>query len=278
MTRKVEHSNKAIKTKFYWSLWFQWVAATVGSLALVAELARRFFPIIFGFNMGMVIVTGIVVMGLVGVAQGLILRRFFVPMRGWVLATLAGSAIVIAFAAFVTFPIKVPGEPYVAVQEYDSEGNFLRSWTGEEVAPGHFGSLLAILDGAADGATPSGGSVAVGTLGSGIHVGDFDTILGLLVAWLVGGASVGIAQWLVLRRRIIRVAGWIWAAILGKVAAGICSCIVLENMTGLVTSLEVPLSVSLAGMVVYSAVQGAATGVVLVRSVRRTLSLKEGTI
>ena len=74
MMGMVEKSDKAMKIQFGWSLWLKWVAATVGSLALAGELARRFFPMVIGFNVGMVVVTGIVVMSLAGVAQGLIWR------------------------------------------------------------------------------------------------------------------------------------------------------------------------------------------------------------
>jgi hypothetical protein len=256
---------ESMKTHLDWGVWLRWVAVTVVSLALAGEIVRRYFSMVFGFNVGMVIATGIVVMGLVGIAQGLVLRQYGVPIRAWIIATLAGSVLIIAFAALITFPVKVPGEPFVAVQEYDAEGNFVRSWTGEEIAPGTFGSLTAIADGAVGNATPSGGSLAVGSFGSGVHVGDFDTGLTLLAVWLIGGASIGVAQWIVLRRHIRKVGIWIPAATLGKVAAGIFASIVLASMSGMVTSLEVPLGVSIAGMGVYSGVQAAITGVVLVR-------------
>ena len=248
-----------MKTQFVWSLWLKWVGATVGSLALAGEIVRRLFPVVFGFNAGMVVTSGLVVMGLVGTAQGLILRRYGISLRAWMLATLAGSVLIIALAALVTLHIQVPGEPSVAVAEYDAEGNFIRSWTGEEIAPGNFGSMLAIVDGAV------GDSVAVGSLGSGVHVGDFDTMLTLLATWQLGGASLGFAQWFVLRRRITPAGVWIPATILGKVAAGICALTVLELMSSMVTSLEVPLVVSITGMVIYSGVQGAVTGAVLAR-------------
>ena len=254
-----------MKTQSGWSLWLQWVAATVIALALAGEIVRRFFPIVFGFNVGMVVVTGIVVMGLVGIAQGLVLRRYGVLLRAWVIATLAGSVLIIVLAALVTLRIQVPGEPYVAVQEYDAEGHLIRSWTGAEIAPGNFGSLLAIVDGAVGHLTPSGGSVAVGSLGSGVYIGDFDTMLGLLATWLLGGASLGFAQWFVLRRHIKGVGIWIPAMMFGKLAAGIFASIVLGLMTGMVTSLEVSLVVSIAGMGVYSGVQAAVTGAVLAR-------------
>jgi hypothetical protein len=253
-----------VKNQFGWSVWLKWVAATVASLALAGEIVRRFFPIVFGFNVSMVVVTGIVVMGLVGIAQGLVLRRYGVPLRAWIIATLAGSILVIALAALITLPIQVPGEPYVAVEEYDAEGNFIWSWTGEEIAPGNFSSLMAIADGAVGHLTPSGGSVAAGSLGSGVHIGDFDAMMGLLAAWLIGGASLGFAQWFVLRRYIKGVGIWIPATMLGKVAAGISASIVLELMTGMVISLEVPLIVSIAGIGVYSGFQATITGVVLV--------------
>jgi hypothetical protein len=254
-----------VKNQFGWSVWLKWVAATVASLALAGEIVRRFFPIVFGFNVSMVVVTGIVVMGLVGIAQGLVLRRYGVPLRAWIIATLAGSILVIALAALITLPIQVPGEPYVAVEEYDAEGNFIWSWTGEEIAPGNFSSLMAIADGAVGHLTPSGGSVAAGSLGSGVHIGDFDAMMGLLAAWLIGGASLGFAQWFVLRRYIKGVGIWIPATMLGKVAAGISASIVLELMTGMVISLEVPLIVSIAGIGVYSGFQATITGVVLAR-------------
>lgn len=78
-----------------------------------------------------------------------------------------------------------------------------------------------------------------------------------------------------LRQRITRAAGWIWATILGKVATGIYAYIVPGLMLGMVTSLEVPLMVNIASMGVYSDVQGFVTGAVLVRSVQRTFALKE---
>jgi hypothetical protein len=246
-------------------LWLQWVAATVGSLALAAEVVRRLFPAVFGLNTGTVVATGVVVMGLVGTAQGLVLRRFGVPLRAWMLATLAGSVIIIVIAALVSLPVQ--SGPGIAVEEYDSEGNFVRLWTQDEVAPGNFGSLVAIADGAAGSLTPAGGPVAVGSFGSGVHIGDFDTMFALLMAWLLGGASIGIAQWLVLRRRIRGAGAWIPATMVGKVAAGIAACMVLEFMSGMVQSLEVPLTVSIAGMGVYSGIQGAVTGVVLARGV-----------
>ena len=254
-----------MKTQFVWSLWLKWVGATVGSLALAGEIVRRLFPVVFGFNAGMVVTSGLLVMGLVGTAQGLILRRYGISLRAWMLATLAGSVLIIALAALVTLHIQVPGDPSVAVEEYDAEGNYIRSWTGEEIAPGNFGSMLAIVDGAVGSLTPSGGSVAVGSLGSGVHVGDFDTMLTLLATWLLGGASLGFAQWFVLRRRITLAGVWIPATIIGKVAAGICALTVLELMSSMVTSLEVPLVVSITGMVIYSGVQGAVTGAVLAR-------------
>jgi hypothetical protein len=155
------------------------------------------------------------------------------------------------------------------VEDYDAEGNYIRSWTREDIAPGNFGSLMAIADGAVGHLTPSGGSVAVGSLGSGVYVGDFDTMLTLLATWLVGGASLGFAQWFVLRRHIKGVGIWIPAMMFGKLAAGIFACIVLGLMTGMVTSLEVPLGVSIAGMGVYSGVQAIVTGAVLAWRIKK---------
>jgi hypothetical protein len=55
----------------------------------------------------------------------------------------------------------------------------------------------------------------------------------------------------------------------GKLAAGIFACIVLGLMTGMVTSLEVPLGVSIAGMGVYSGVQAIVTGAVLAWRIKK---------
>jgi hypothetical protein len=167
---------------------------------------------------------------------------------------------------------------------YHRADGSVQLWTREEVAPGRVGALIASADGALAYHMPAvahrmpvSGSVAVGSLGSGVYVGEFNPILGFPIMWLLGGVSIGIAQWLVLRRRITRAGEWLPATILGRVVAGISTSIVLGLMRNLVTSLEVPLMVSIAGMGVYSAVPGVVTGMVLVWGTRRSPALKEGT-
>lgn len=253
-----------------WNFWLQWMAATVGSLALAAEVVRRLFPAIFGLNVPTVVVTGLVVMGLVATAQGLILQRYGVPLRAWILATVIGSIFIIALAALAP----LSSQPY-EVREHRADGS-VRIWTREEIMPGRVGAMIAIADGAVGHGTPMHGSVAVGSLGSGVYIGDFDTIPSILIVWILGGTSVGIVQWLVLKRYINRASIWIPATIFAKIAAGISTYIVLGLIRDLVTSLEVPLTVSISGMGVYSAVQGAVTGMVLVQIVRRSLAHKEG--
>lgn len=95
----------------------------------------------------------------------------------------------------------------------------VREWTHEEIDLGNAGARMAIVDGASGGMTPAGGAIAVGVLGSGVYVGDFDTMPAIMIIWLLSGAAIGVPQWLVLRRRIEGAGWWIPATILGKAAA-----------------------------------------------------------
>lgn len=245
-----------------WGVWWRWVLATVLATALAGEVIRRLVPAVLGYGIATVVVVGVAVPALVGVAQGLMLRRYGVRARSWVLATVAGSLVVIAWIAPWVQDASVSQVTWV-----DEAGRVVRSWEGEPLRRGQVGGLMALgSDGAFDWSQSVHGVVAVGSLGSGVGVTDgFDdgAALGALIGWLLGGASLGVAQWLVLRHRVRRAYSWVAAALLGKVAGGIAASIALASMSGSVTTLAVPIGISAATVAVNSAVQATVGGVVI---------------
>lgn len=87
--------------------WIQWTAATAAGYALgmmlssylVGNALRPLGPILWG--MLNVLIYGAVIGTSLGISQFVVMPREWFPFRGWILATLAGSAIGFAVAAIV---------------------------------------------------------------------------------------------------------------------------------------------------------------------------------